>query len=557
MATLTIGAVIFDLDGVVTRTASVHATAWKALFDDFLARRPAHPAEDHDPFDIETDYPAYVDGKPRYEGVRSFLESRGITLPDGDRSDAPGADSICGLGNAKDAIFQRTLDQVGVQVYDSTVDLIRALRARDVKTALVSSSKHCGEVIERAGLGSLFDVRVDGLTSEALDLRGKPAPDIFVTASERLGLARDRCVIVEDAIAGVQAGRGGAFGLVIGIDRHGRPEALKNAGAHLVVTDLEQLSMDELEAAFPGVAPNALGAFPELARRLTTTRPALFLDYDGTLTPIVARPELAVLSDAMRTTLTTVARRYPTAIVSGRGLDDVKALVNVPTLYYAGNHGFELEMAGSGERQERGGDHLDTVARAARDLEPQIARIDGAFVENKRYSLSVHYRLAPPDRVADIDAIVEATVARFPALRKHLGKMVFELRPRIEWDKGKAVRWLLEALDLASEATLPIYVGDDETDEDAFRALLPGGIGILVSSDPRPTAALYTLRDASEVRELLEKLVDTGSGLRARGSGLRAQGSGTTDHEPTDHESLNTNQRITNHESPTTNHQPP
>ncbi len=401
------------------------------------------------------------------------------------------------------------LDEVATS--ESTRALVRALRERRVRTALISSATHFSETVERAGLASLFDTRVDGLTVKAIGPQGMPDPATFDKAAEKLDLENARCIFVGDTIAGVRAGRGGAFGLVIGVDRHHARQALLNAGAHMVVSDLAELDVNSLDAGFPGETPNALDALPEIARRLGTMRLAVFLDYDGTLTPIVDRPELAVLSDDMRATLTTLARHCPTAIISGRSLDDVKALVGIEELFYTGNHGFELEVPGSRARQHRGGDHLATIARAARSLEPLIAPIDGAFIENKQYSLSVHYRLAPADCVAEIKAFVDEAVARLPLLRTHQGKMVFEIRPRIEWDKGKAVQWLLEALDLDTDDVLPIYIGDDATDEDAFRTLLGRGIGVLVTNDRRPTAALYTLRNTAEVLECLEKLVKLGT----------------------------------------------
>ncbi len=406
------------------------------------------------------------------------------------------------------AIFD--LDEVATS--ESTRALVCALRERRVRTALISSATHFSEIVKRAGLASLFDARVDGLTSKA-GPQGMPDPATFDKAAEKLDLENARCIFIGDTIAGVHAGRDGAFGLVIGVDRHHSRQALLNAGAHLVVSDLAELDVNSLDAGFPGETPNALDALPDFARRLGTMRLVVFLDYDGTLTPIVDRPELAVLSDHMRATLTTLGRHCPTAIISGRSLDDVKALVGIEELFYTGNHGFELEVPGSRARQHRGGEHLATIARAARSLEPLIAPIDGAFIENKQYSLSVHYRLAPADRVAEIKAFVDEAVAELPLLRTHQGKMVFEIRPRIEWDKGKAVQWLLEALDLDTEDVLPIYIGDDVTDEDAFRTVLPRGIGVIVANERRPTAAMYTLRDTAEVREFLERLAKLGTEL--------------------------------------------
>lgn len=232
-------AAVFDLDGVVTRTARVHAAAWKELFD--LEQVSAGSGEPFRPFDADEDYRRYVDGKPRYESVRSFLESRGITLPYGDPEDPPERETICGLGNRKNALFHERLTKDGVEVFESSVRLIHTLRERGLKTALVSSSKNAKAVLGAAGLTHLFDAIVDGLEAARLDLKGKPDPDIFLRAAELLGVAPEHALAVEDAIAGVEAAQAGGFGLVIGVDRTGEGAALRAHGAHLGVRDLGEL----------------------------------------------------------------------------------------------------------------------------------------------------------------------------------------------------------------------------------------------------------------------------------------------------------------------------
>jgi beta-phosphoglucomutase family hydrolase len=236
-------AVLFDLDGVVTRTAKVHVAAWKAMFDEYLSRRAARLGESYRPFDPDRDYRDFVDGKPRYDGVADFLASRGIELPYGSSNDPPDRETVCGLGNRKNGLYLELLGKMGVEIYPSTVDLIRKLRARGFATAVVSASKNCAAVLEAARIADLFDQRVDGQTLEQEQLRGKPAPDSFIVAARRLRVDPSRAIVVEDAIAGVQAGRLGQFGCVVGVDRVGHPEALKKAGAHVVVADLAALEM--------------------------------------------------------------------------------------------------------------------------------------------------------------------------------------------------------------------------------------------------------------------------------------------------------------------------
>ncbi|HEX7079741.1 MAG TPA: beta-phosphoglucomutase family hydrolase [Gammaproteobacteria bacterium] len=234
-------AALFDLDGVLTRTATVHAAAWKRLFDEFLRERAERTGERFVPFDIDADYRRYVDGKPRDDGVASFLESRGIDLPAGSPDDDADALTVHGLGRRKDGYFLETLTREGVEVFDASVALVRALRAQEVKTAVVSSSKNCKAVLETAGIDALFDARVDGVDLERLGLAGKPAPDTFLEAARRLRSEPSRCIVVEDATAGVEAGRAGGFGLVIGVDRAGRSRELRHAGADVVVGDLGEI----------------------------------------------------------------------------------------------------------------------------------------------------------------------------------------------------------------------------------------------------------------------------------------------------------------------------
>jgi len=235
-------AVIFDLDGVVTRTAEVHAEAWKRLFDEYLAARGRRLGERFEPFDRRSDYLRFVDGKPRYEGVASFLASRGIELPLGSPDDLDERETVCGLGNRKNRYFQETLERTGAAPYPTTIELIARLRKRGVRTAIVSSSRNCVAVLEAAAIRELFDVKVDGLDAAELGLAGKPDPALFLEAARLLDVEPADAAVVEDAISGVEAGRRGHFGLVIGLDRAGQHEALVAAGADLVVADLGEVA---------------------------------------------------------------------------------------------------------------------------------------------------------------------------------------------------------------------------------------------------------------------------------------------------------------------------
>jgi beta-phosphoglucomutase family hydrolase len=236
-------AVLFDLDGVLTRTATVHAAAWKKLFDGFLEARAAEMGEPFVPFDIDADYHRYVDGKPRYDGVAAFLAARSIDLPAGTPEDGAGLYTVHALGNLKDQYFMEHLQRHGVERYDDAIALVQTLRAQDVRAAVVSSSNNCAAVLDAAGITPLFDARVDGRDISRLKLQGKPAPDAFLEAARRVGVEVSRAVAVEDATAGVAAARAGDFGCVIGVDRGGQSRALREAGADVVVTDLGQVQV--------------------------------------------------------------------------------------------------------------------------------------------------------------------------------------------------------------------------------------------------------------------------------------------------------------------------
>jgi beta-phosphoglucomutase family hydrolase len=233
-------ACLFDLDGVLTKTAVVHAAAWKETFDEFLRTRADQAGERFVPFD-EEDYDEYVDGLPRGDGVRTFLKSRGIELPEGSPDDPPSADTVAGLGNRKNTIVLRLIDERGVETYPGSLRYLRAVREAGLATAVVSSSTNCAEVLQAAEIDQLFDARIDGVVAEERGLRGKPAPDTFLAGAEAVGTTPGAAAVFEDALAGVEAGRAGKFACVVGVDRVGQAAALHEHGADVVVNDLAEL----------------------------------------------------------------------------------------------------------------------------------------------------------------------------------------------------------------------------------------------------------------------------------------------------------------------------
>jgi beta-phosphoglucomutase family hydrolase len=234
-------ACLFDLDGVLTQTAKVHAAAWKQMFDDYLRQRAAKAGEPFVEFDAITDYDEYVDGKPRYDGVRSFLGARGIELPQGTPADPPTAETVDGLGNRKNEIVLKIIREQGVQPYEGSVRYVKAAQAAGLRRAVVSSSTNARDVLEHAGILDLFEDIVDGVVADREGLKGKPAPDTFLAGARALGVEPAQATVFEDALAGVAAGHAGNFGCVVGVDRVGQADALREHGATVVVKDLAEL----------------------------------------------------------------------------------------------------------------------------------------------------------------------------------------------------------------------------------------------------------------------------------------------------------------------------
>jgi alpha,alpha-trehalase len=514
MESIELNGAVLDMDGVITQTAKVHARAWKEMFDDYLQQRGPQQDESQAPFDIDRDYRQYVDGIPRYDGVRSFLESRGIELPYGDKHDGADEETICGLGNRKNQIFQRLLQESGVDVYDDAVEQVGNWKRAGWKVAVISSSRNCEAVLKAANVLHLFDAKVDGNDADRLGIQGKPAPDVFLHAAMLIGAEPSQVVIVEDAIAGIEAGRRGHFGLVVGVARNRHDRDLRQAGADRVVHDLREL---ESIRRCPGGTESALTPIYALestdwlADRVRGHRVALFLDYDGTLTPIVRRPEEATLTDNTRSLLKDLAARCTLAIVSGRDRQDVRDMVQLENLIYAGSHGFDIEGPGGLKLQHQEAKQaLPDLDEAESKLQKYIAALPGAHVERKRFAVAVHYReVQGEDDVARVEQAVDVVRAEYPSLRKRGGKKIFELQPDVQWDKGRAVLWLTESLGLDHAEVVVIYVGDDVTDEDAFDALRSRdlGIGVRVAPAHSGTKAGYYVHDCAEVKQFLEALI--------------------------------------------------
>ena len=509
-----IHAVIFDMDGVITETARIHAATWKQMFDEYLKKRAERHGERFQPFDADLDYRRYVDGRPRYDGVQGFLQSRGISIPYGNRGDKADQETICGLGNRKNRYFLRRLKKRNVKVYQSSVAFIRQLKSNGISTAIISASRNAETVLEVAGVRDLFSVKVDGVDSVKRRLKGKPDPAIFLEAARQLDVEPRKAAIVEDSLAGVEAGHRGKFKMVIGVDRAEQGEELRKRGADFVVQDLSEIEVRQIGARRPAKAhrtidslPSALEKKEEILEQLRERTPAIFLDYDGTLTPIVDDPKEATLPDKTRKVIRRLAKYYSLAVISGRDLGDVQGMVGIDNIAYAGSHGFDIAgPSGKYRNEEMGEPFLPMIEGAEQELRKAISDIPEARVEHKRFAVTLHYRQV---RSADINRLrqrFDRVSAHYPGLRKSGGKKVIELTPNIDWDKGRALLYLVKALYTDSSKAVALYIGDDITDEDAFRAISDRGISIVVGHEKRETAAHYALRDPNEVAKFLQEL---------------------------------------------------
>jgi trehalose 6-phosphate phosphatase len=386
--------------------------------------------------------------------------------------------------------------------FDPAVTLVRQLQEIGIGTAVFSADRSCRDVLTSAGIGDLFPEQVDSLRD----------PAMLVEAANRVGARPDRCVVVATDAAGVTAGRAGGFalviGLVIGEDRTGHRDALRRFGADTVVADLRDVIVRTGDRRMSQL-PDALQALG-LADGLTARQPAVFFDFDGTLSDIVDDPDSARPVAGAAEALQNLAAHCPVAVLSGRDLADVTKRVGLPGIWYAGSHGFELTAPdGTHHQNDAAAAAIPVLEQAAAQLRDQLGPIPGVVVEHKRFGVAVHYRNAARDRVGEVTAAVRAAGQQH-ALRVTTGREVIELRPDIDWDKGKTLRWVIDHLHHAGSTPLvPIYLGDDITDEDAFDAVRHDGVPILVRHNDdgdRATAALFALDSPARVAEFTDRL---------------------------------------------------
>jgi alpha,alpha-trehalase len=397
----------------------------------------------------------------------------------------------------------------GIRVLDSTVPLLRRLHDAGIATAAYSYRRNSTPALRAAGIDELANT----VLTEA-DTGAKPESAVLLQAASRLGVHPGRCVVIGHEQAVVRAGSDNGFGLVIGLDATRKAQRLVSSGADTVIADLAEISVRSGDAAMSAI-PDALQVYSQLKELVTARRPAVFLDFDGTLSDIVEHPESASLLDGAAEALRALAAQCPIAVLSGRGLDDLRDRITVENLWLVGSHGFELIAPNGGRRQnDAAAAAAGALAHAAKLLTAELSSIPGTVVEHKRLAVAVHYRNADPARVDQLLAAVRR-FGRSEGLRLTTGRKVVELGPDIDWDKGRTVQWVLDEMaggNAAAPDTLPIYIGDDIADEDAFDAVRFDGLGIVVRHDEedpdRPSSASFSLANPAAVVEFVQLLAN-------------------------------------------------
>jgi trehalose 6-phosphate phosphatase len=376
---------------------------------------------------------------------------------------------------------------------------------------MVSSDEQFTKIPDTEDFQQLFDIKVDGSTAKKMGLKEKPEADLFMEAVKQTGLAPGECALFDSTVCGLQAASKASFGLVAGIPKKNNAKELSENGADLVIDDFNEFDLlndPEIKARFKYPIPSFASEYSKIGELLHDKIPVIFLDYDGTLTPIVKRPEDAILSDEMHDVLKACASKLHVAVVSGRDMVDLKNRVNIDEIIYAGSHGFRISgPKGLYMEHEKSASllpHLDEIEKQL--LQLFSGKYEGVQIERKRYAIAVHYRNARKEDISGVKKLVNELVEKTSEFKTGEGKMILEIKPKIDWHKGKAVHWILEKLDLTDRNKyLPVYIGDDVTDEDAYESLADWGISIQVGPGAVPSASKFRLKNIYQVRIFLKE----------------------------------------------------
>lgn len=505
----TILAVLCDLDGVITQTVKIHVAAWQRVFDLFFQNLNQLSSTHLYSFDAAHDYVQFLDGKPRIDGVRDYLSAKNIKIAMGEMNDE-GLDSIYGLVYQKNKIFLELLHEQGVDVYSDNIRQLQHWQRQGMPLAVVSYSKNCRRMLDAANLSSLFKVCVDGQMVEKNHLPGKPHPDKFLFAAKMLNISPQHLMVVEDAVAGIQAAKKGQFGLSVAVIRPDNKESMAQSEPDIMISHLGELDYVGHSICFSTgyhKLPNAITQFSDLSQKLPFPNVVIFSDYDGTLTPIVKRPEEAFLNADMQQVLNELSQRLKIVIISGRDRKCVRELVNLPHLIYVGDHGLDMEDSSQSLIDSQKLDnYLSSINQIRHDLWQKLSDVSRIQFEPKKFTLAIHYRNIESQHEQAVITTVEQVIKNYPDLKIVYGKKVLEIYPNIDWHKGKALNAIFSQMQFSSDV-VPLYMGDDLTDENAFRALPERGVGILVGDHGQATYADFRLEDPKQVKDLLRLLI--------------------------------------------------
>ncbi len=481
-------AVAFALEGVFVGTADLRGEVWDHFYRQRFPDHPPLPGHD---------YVRIVADTSLTDAITDGLAGVGVPLPEGAPYGSPTAEAARGIANLLDREFADRIARGGIPVQDAAVDLARRVRGAGLRIAV-----YCAEPRRTAIL--------DAIGGAETMLAAEAQPRTLDEAVRRLGADPARTAVVVGGPSDLAAARRGGFALVIGVARPGDEKLLRRAGAHVVVTDVARIGFRSGTRPLSRI-PDALTSRHQSAALLRSRHPAVFLDFDGTIADIVAQPTAATLVEGVASELARLARHCPVGIISGRDLADVRARVGVPGLWYAGSHGFELVGPdGQHYENEEASDAEPDLVRITSTLCERLGTVPGVLVEGKRFAVSVHYRNVDAERVDEVISTVRAAVAEEPRLRATSGRKIVEIRPDVDWDKGRALVWALGHVGASSDV-LPIYVGDDLTDEDAFDAIEDSGFGVVVrhtEDGDRRSAARFAVDGPAQVHELLQRIAD-------------------------------------------------
>lgn len=500
-------ALIFDLDNIIAESQTLQVLAWKRLFDHYNHQRKLSQKPEYVPFDREVDYSNKIHGHSIYDAVRTFLSSRNIKLPEGDPDDLPGYESVSALGNMKNQIYRDLFKDRGIDFFSDLIEPVERWKDEGYKTAAISTNKKCHILLKDAGIDMIFDKIVDGYDIEKLDLKGKPEADIYLEAARQLNVSPEETAVFEDDVEGIKAARKGGFKRVVGLSRNNSPETLRNYGANIVIRSYATLNhtvheFDEL--------PSALTRLGELFEDWKNKELLFFLDYDMLHPAIRKQPEDIFISEEIKDLLSRLSNYAKVTVINGRDLSDIRQMTGLDQIYYAGNYGFEISGPGNIHYEHEGLrkilPKLDIAEKLLRD---KLLEFDNVRFERQRYVLSIHYQNLEDEKTPEAESRINQILLNRPDLEKVIGEKMIEIRPYQNWNKGKAMKWLMGEVSGILHDNYLVYLGNDFTDEDAFTQIIKQkGIRILVGNHGELTLADYKLQDLDEVKAWLNNIIE-------------------------------------------------